>query len=261
MLEPIVNKEVEDLAADAKAPVVNDKVVSDKVEISREAYEQLLDRLEELESTPLRSNEIDDVDYLADEVVKPVQQQQVQPRVVTPINYDEMNNQQLATHIINTVVNQISNMAQPLGQEIQTLKVMREIDNCNKKYDDFSKYEKEIMQLAIKTPTLSIDDAYQLAKAKSPKKGDTDEKGGEVKRTKTERLLNLPSRSQLGDKPGVASASTKEVKVLTLEQAAQAAFDKIDGKKLKFKGVLKWIGVKLLIVCSPLHGHIVNPVQ
>jgi hypothetical protein len=147
---------------------------------------------------------------------------------ITMPNFDDMTNKQMVDWIVTNLGQVVSRTAQPLVNEITQLKVLQEMDKCERKHDDYSLYEEDIMKIAVKKPSLSIEEAYKLAKAEDPTRGEgVKETGEKTSRTKTERLLNLPSRGSLGDKSKMPSNLVQENKVYSLEEAAKAAFAKI----------------------------------
>jgi hypothetical protein len=116
--------------------------------------------------------------------------------------------------------------------EVQTLKVLREIDKCETKYDDFWNYEKEVYKIASSNPTLTIEQAYKLAKGDKEETKKGEDKKEEGRRTTTERLFNLPPRPIPGEKPSGAAASTRQGGIMSLKDAAQAAWEEVTKGKL-----------------------------
>jgi hypothetical protein len=203
-----------------------------KVELEQETYNALLDRVAELEAegaTRKRGggDETLDLESLAEEgkgkrVIKEQREK---------INFDEMNNEQLAQFIIDIVNEQGGARVNEIAVAVETLKVTSEIDRCERKHEDFWSYDKQIRQIAINNPSLSIEDAYFLAKSKSPAKKEKKE-GEEEKEptTRTEKLLKLPPRTH-GERPGVAVGSTAEkAGKMTTREAALKAWDENVGK-------------------------------
>jgi len=147
-------------------------------------------------------------------------------------DWDNLSNKEL----VQMVVEAVNKAGLGLQTEIESIKVMREIDKAESKHDDFWKYEDEIRKVAIENPSLSIEKAYRLAKAEvegeekegKKEKGEGKEEVGE-KKTKTEKLLNLPPRIPPGERTGVVSSSTKG-SVKTLREAALKSWDEIVGK-------------------------------
>lgn len=198
------------------ANVAAQAAAEEKVELSAEQYNALMDRLEELESSAKAPK--NQIDALAEEGRTRRKDEEVQ----APVNLDELTNTQLAQFLVQA--NRQDN--QRLVQEIETQKVLREIDKCEVKHEDFWDYKDEVHKTASENPTLTIEQAYQLAKGNNPKPEKSED--GKASRTVTEKLLNLPSRKVLGEKPGVASSSTKVAnKDMSTKEAAEMAWDEI----------------------------------
>jgi hypothetical protein len=110
------------------------------------------------------------------------------------------------------------------------MRVLREIDKAESKYEDFWQYEDKIRDISIANPSLGIEDAYQLAKSKTPARIKEGDDKTERKVTRTEKLLNLPART-FGEKPTVAAGSTRDiVRGDNLKKAAERAWDDVVGK-------------------------------
>lgn len=203
--------------------------IGEGVTLSGDQYNALLDRIYELESEAAnrsRDRSTYDVDDLADEARRqPVNQRRAAND--TDENVEEMNQEQFASYVVgevNKVVGRVVN-------EVETLKVLREIDKCEAKYEDFWEYEQEVQRIASENPQMSIERAYRLAKAESGEKGDKGTKSKTANQpSTTEKLLRLPPRSMPGEKPGVAPGSTSEGDVKTLKGAAERAWDEAVGK-------------------------------
>lgn len=199
------------------------------VTLSESTYAALLDRVAELEDTSSAhpKKEVYDVDELAEEGRRG-EAKLGKVEKIEEVDWEALSNKELVDRIVGSV----NEAGLGLVTKIETLKVLREINKGEAKHKDFWEYEKDIRKIASENPTLSIEDAYQLAKAK---KGDGKEekKGEEVKEvgaktTRTEKLLNLPPR---GEKPGVVSSSTKSGQTKTLREAADRAWDEAVGKE------------------------------
>ena len=193
------------------------------VTLSEVQYAALLDRVAELESVPFsRAKEVYNIDELAEEgrgKGKGVKEEEEE------VDWEDLSNKEL----VGKVVGVLNQTGLKLQTQIETLKVLREIDKAERDHDDFWEYEKKVREISMENPALSIEDAYQLAKTKSPvkkKEGEKEKEKGE-RTTKTEKLLNLPSR---GDSLGVVSSSTKGSEIKTLKEAANKAWDEVVGK-------------------------------
>lgn len=201
-----------------------------KVTLTAEQYNALLDRTAELEAMAAKSRreeETVDLDTLVEEGKRGKGARETETST-TPVNLDEMTNTQLAQHIINIVNEQGGARLLKVETAIETLRVLREIDKGEREHEDFWKYEDKIREVAMANPTLSIEDAYQLAKSKTPAKKEGEEK---ETTTQTEKLLKLPKRVPSGEKPHVAPGSTKPgEKGKSLRESALQAWDEVVGK-------------------------------
>lgn len=208
---------------ESEAPIEEPEPQADKegVFLTPEQYNALLDRVEELEMTPPQSYDgDDDIDTLANEGLE----KSTYPQQTPNKSLEEMNQTELAQFILSNVEEYGKGMA----TEIQTLKVLREIDKCENKYEDFWDYEEEVHKLAVDNPTLSVEQCYKLSKKESPARDTTtSDKTQGRQRTKTEKLLNLPSVSGTGEKPSISAGATKPGGNLSLKEAAQAAFAEV----------------------------------
>lgn len=216
-----------------------EKEVESKVVLDAEQYNALLDRMAELEAGSIkrsrRSDEVIDVDELADEGRSRREPERRVREEEEEIDWDNLSNKQLVEVVLNRVGAQLNEEAAPRLQKVEvaveTLRVLREIDKAEKDHEDFWEYEKEVRSISTANPTLSIEEAYELAKvrkgkAKSSKEGD----GKET--TQTERLLKLPPRIVSGEKPNkmVTSATKKSSTHVTLREATNEAWDEVVGK-------------------------------
>lgn len=203
------------------------------VTLGAEQYSMLLDRLSELEELAARIPQkqgregITTLDQLVEEGRGGRHQQaRQQPQNV---DLDDMNNTQLADYILN----EIQEMGNNLMVEIQTNKVLREIDKCEAKHDDFWQYQEEIFKISTKNPTLSIEQAYKLAKDEAGPKGDPKDKTGGPTPPITQKILNLPPKPQFGgERPGVAPNATRQGsdQPVSIKSAAERAWDEAIGK-------------------------------
>jgi len=197
------------------------------ITMSEEQYAALLDRVAELEDvSSSKGKEIYDIDELAEEGKR---KEVLLAKEGEEVDWENLTNKELVGRIVGAV--NVAGME--LSTKVETLKVLREIDKAEGKHDDFWKHEKEIRRIASNNPTLSIEEAYQLAKVGkegdkkvAPKEGEREEEVG-AKTTRTEKLLHLPPR---GEKPGVVSSSTKGSQIKTLREASDRAWDEVVGK-------------------------------
>lgn len=197
-----------------------------KVTLDGKTYNALLDRLEELEAlaTQAPRRKEDPIDDLYEEGLR----RSAAGETRETKELDEMSNTELFQYIMAIGSKQIHDIAVGL----ETVKLLRQIDKVSSKYDDFDVYEEEIKELAMENPTLSIEKAYKLAKAENPTKGQKKQLAGGPT-TRTERILQLPSRHVVGEKPSNMSGGSTKVtnKVYTTKDAAEEAWDEVVGKK------------------------------
>lgn len=226
MPEPSEKKEVTPSESVVKKEV---PVEEGKVTLDAEQYSGLLDRLAELEAIaakPRKGEETVDLDTLAKEGKRGKEKEEVE----IPTNLDEMTNTQVVEYAVGLVNKQGGERLQRLEVTVETLRVLREIDKGERDHEDFWTYEPEIKRIAMANPTLSVEDAYQLAKLKAPAKKEKGEEKEETT-TQTERLLKLPKRIPSGEKPHVAPGSTKPgEKGIGLRESALKAWDEVVGK-------------------------------
>ena len=210
---------------------------SQGIELDPETYNALLDRIAELEAISAQQPkqipqsqpqvELSELDELVEEVRRANQGKSPDQQV----DIDQMSNRQLAQFIIQQVNEQGGVRLQQLETTVETLKVIREIDKCEAKYNDFWQFEDRIKQLGVNNPTLSIEQAYKLAKAETPPAKKEEGEGQPVRPTRTERLLKLPSRLPHSEKPGPAAGSMRDSNpAKTLTDAAAKAWDEVVGR-------------------------------
>lgn len=206
-----------------------EQAVKQKVELDAEQYNALLDRLAELESLAykkeLASRPVS-LEDLAEEGKRWAPKEGEEEEVPTAKDLDELSNKELVEYIMK----EVNRAGQQLLTEVQTLKVLREIDKCEAKYEDFWDYKDLIQEIAIQNPSLSIEQAYKLAKVSSEEKAKAKQEKSEAKEPLSQKLLKLPPRVAPGEKPGVAPGSTRSSEIKTLKDAALKAWDEVVGK-------------------------------
>ena len=199
-----------------------------KIELTDEQYAALLERtasLEELENATKESRQKPSLDDLVHEGTQKQKEEEKQ----LPVDLDELSNTQLVNVVLDVINSQAGEKLNKMEVAVETLRIAREIDKAEVKYDDFWIYEDAIREISMNNESLSIEDAYQLAKLKNPQKT-TDGENKERKQTRTEKLLNLPPRT-FGEKPSVAVASTTSLdRGETLKSAATKAWEEVVGK-------------------------------
>jgi hypothetical protein len=207
------------------------------VVLDADTYNSLLDHIADLEELATGKRKGYDEDDDEDHIERLAREGARRKAVgggggVDDVDINDMTNEQL-THYILSVGSQ---PIQQLQVAVETLKYLREIDKAETKHEDFRLYEKDIQNIAIANPTLSIEEAYQLAKSQSPAKGDKGGKDGKDGSTRTERLFNLPPRQTFGEKPsGIVAGATRgtEEKTISIKDAANDSWNEMfpEGKK------------------------------
>ena len=190
------------------------------VTLTGEQYNALVDRLAELEDSLLHGPAKKEV-YTLDELESQGRRRAPKTEAIAEEDIDGLTNTQLANLIFDKAKNEV---ILPLQTEVATLKVLREIDKCELKHNDFWEYEKEIYAISTKNPSLSIEDSYKLAKGDRKEK----EEANPEKRI-GKKVHNLPPKVILGEKPGSLNAVTKTSEVKTLKDAATRAWEEIEG--------------------------------
>ena len=207
----------------------------EKVELDAQTYGALLDRLDELEEKhiqPMQPPVDDDPKSLIDELADEGKKDSDTPEITPPENLDTMSNTELLNFMVDVVNKQAGPKMRDMEVKFETLRVLREIDKAESKYDDFWRYEGKIKELSMANPSLNIEQAYKLARAENPPpKGEEGSETPIAKRTTTEKILNLPPRTAFGEKPSVASGTTTEVdRGSTMKDAGEKAWEEAVGK-------------------------------
>lgn len=145
-----------------------------------------------------------------------------------PKDLEEMTMSELAQYIFEVVQREV---AYPLMQKVEVLRVNQEVDKCEKKYPDFWDYRQEIWQIASNNPSLSIEQAYLLAKSQNPKqtapRPDTSNATSVTSLNAKKVASEQPKPSAVGDKPGVSGAAMRRSNVKSLREAAAMAWNEI----------------------------------
>lgn len=205
-----------DQKQEQEATKQEEQVQPQKVELTAEQYNALLDRIAELEALALKQQS---------QPVVPPSSQEYGTSEEAGVDIDQMSPREL----VQFINEQVSQIGQQLLVEIQTLKVQREIDKCEAKYPDFWDYEEAIRAIAMENPTLSIEQAYKLAKQQMEEEARP--KKAEATSSVTQRILKLPPKVVPGEKPSTAPSATRKTEPRTLREAAERAWEDIAGGK------------------------------
>jgi hypothetical protein len=187
---------------------------TDMVELAPEAYNALLDRLDELEGLALNKSKPSNIDDLANAGNQ---------RVGVPKSLSEDDiNEMKPTQIINLVLQHVNDtQVKPLLVKIEEMNIRDEIKDITKDEEDaklFESLKEEIYQVASKNPTLSLKQAFLLAK----------ESEGSVKPNSSpsnkDSLRHLPPRQTIpGEKPNTARVTVGDKVPETRRDAATEA--------------------------------------
>lgn len=182
-------------AAPATPPSADDS----KVTISKEDYQELLGAVSMLQ------------------LIAQQNQQQQKPQEpqhqLTPEDVDRMSNRQLLQLVQEQTI-------QPLLSELMTMKVREEIRECKAEFNDFNDYKKEVHALASANTSLSLRDAYLLAKAN--KKPATP-----APQSVTPSPSATPPAPTPGHKPGPAPTNVQASSQMSVRQAAEKALEQL----------------------------------
>jgi hypothetical protein len=188
------------------------------VHLSADAYNALLDRLDELEMRNIPASQQtppSNVDDLA-------QRGQRRDQAITPETINNMTPMQ----IVDFVIGHMNETAvKPLLTKIEEMNVKTEINEimADPKNADFVDLKEDIYKIAVENPTLSLKQALILArerKGASPTPPSPSNRG--------DLLRNLPPRRVIsGEKPNAAVVSTSEAVPETRMDAAKQALDEM----------------------------------
>ena len=191
----------------------------EEVKIPAGTYNALLDRLNELEEAVTKAatggKKGNEIDELADEGRGRRAPQA--PPAEAAVDLENVTNRDLVNMILGHVE---QNMMQPILVGLEKLRIQGEIKDLNA--PDFDEYKDAIYKIASKNPTLSIKQAYKLAKEEAPAKG------GDKSETPSRRdvLTNLPPRRPTpSEKPGTSQSATRKGDPSTIKDAAMMALE------------------------------------
>ena len=182
------------------------------VKLAPEAYNALLDRLDELEGLSVQGKK----PYNVEDLANSGQKRQQSGQQLTDEDLNEMKPAQL----IQLVSNHINEtQIRPLLIKIEEMNVRQEINEIMKdpKNADFIDLREEIYKIASANPTLSLKQAYKLAK---DEQGSTQSPNLNTK----DHLRGLPPRRVIsGERPSTATVATDaKVPETRVEAATQA---------------------------------------
>lgn len=141
---------------------------------------ELLDTLKEVKQQQ-QSSKDEALDALLKELIESPQEEKKVAEDLEEIANDP---KKLVEYVLNKV-NQ--SYIQPLLIKMEQMRVQEEIRECRQKYDDFDDHKEEILKIALQHPSLTLEQAYLLAKAKSPQKSTK----SEPKEQKEQKVVSI----------------------------------------------------------------------
>jgi hypothetical protein len=143
------------------------------------------------------------------------------------VDLDAMSNTEMAKWLMKTLK---KDMIDPLHENIKNVELTRAqkeaaaaVNAAAAKYNDFGQWDKEISVLIEENPSLSLDDAYTLARAKAPDKAKALDDVA-AKAVADEKGVD-DSPSPFGGLLPTSSASSESTQ-MTLDDAGEAAWTK-----------------------------------
>lgn len=186
------------------------------ITLSRDEYSQMVGNMAQMQAF------IEAVQQQASQSQAPTPQAQVDPNDI-----DRLSNSQMLGLIGRKVNQLIADSTQPVLQAVMTLSVKEEMREVQGEFDDFKDFKKDVYEIASKNSTLSLRDAYLIAKAN---------KSGKALPNDVKMKLETPTSSAptpkatSGERPGVGVSSLKTQHTMSVRDAAAEAL-----KELKYE--------------------------
>lgn len=185
---------------------------NDTVTLSKEEYAEMVGKMNQMQGAIQEFLEKETEKGQKEEQEREAQRQRAEAAQRGPQkDLDLMTNKELAMVILTEVE---SRMGRPLLQMVSTLAVKdekRDLEKyCEKNGENFEEYEEEIFKIATEKPTLSLMEAYKLAKS------------GRAPKAKEE-----PKKEEKGPKVGGEKPSSGKFEAggkMSLEEASKKAF-------------------------------------
>lgn len=164
------------------------------------------------------------------------------------VDLEGMNRKEFAGWLENRLGKRLSSLVQDVDKKVETVsestrqrEIETEIERSAAKHGDFYEWVSEMRSIHEKNPTLSVEDAYMLARAHDPKKAaQLDAKGQVSKKKDTDKQEpekdtqqgKDKSASQKGNFGGMTpgGAKTSQPSNMTPQQAAEDAWEKTMAK-------------------------------
>jgi hypothetical protein len=134
--------------------------MADKIEKDNEELKALIQELK----TELNNKKKVDTDKKAEEDKKAKQPEEQ----VT--DFSKMTPEQFYAHVKAETVKEMSEALKPFFQQVMALTYTSDRHRVSAKDKTFTDYEKDVQEIMTKNPSLDMDDALILAKAKNPPK-------------------------------------------------------------------------------------------
>lgn len=202
----------------------NNEQKENQVTMSKEDYEQLLNNIANLTNQVSTLTETSEKERNDREADRQRQEADRQRQNRQPIDLDNLSRQDFGNLILAEVHKMIernnSEKIDPLAQIVVSTVVNEEVADARRQYDDFDEFKDEILEIAGKNSSLSIKEAYHLAKSNNPKKA------AEVAE-KRNRQKEQPTG---GEKPGPSSGTFQPGGKMSLEEAVAQAAKAMEGK-------------------------------
>lgn len=170
---------------------------------------------------------------LVEQVKNPVKEPD-KPVVKDAVDLEGMSNAQLTEHITESVVKAINEQSiKPMQERFGVAEdkmerkfIQGDIDTAAENYSDFWQWKDEISKIVEEKPNLSIDEAYAIARSKSPDKlEELDKKAAEAKVEQDKKDAKKTDEEFGGLLPTSGLSSRNEG--MDTKEAAEAAFEEL----------------------------------
>ncbi len=151
---------------------------------------------------------------------------------------EDASREEFMGHIMNNIEFKLGKMLSGVNEKVDTTsteartdKLKRDVEIAKSKHSDFGEFVTEMRGIANDNPDLTIEDMYQLARARNPEKVEElakkakeveeKKKGEEAKKNETQNIFGglLPTSS--------VNSSNKSVGSMKEDEAANAAWDQV----------------------------------
>jgi hypothetical protein len=168
------------------------------------------------------------------------QQQQQQQQQTQEIDFENLNNTQLAGTIVKLVVGEVNKIIAPLASKTEATDTRVQVQEAAKLYPDFWEYKDSMVELASRRPDLSPVDVYVMVKGAEQASGRSlknarqqtqesdQDNGGQQQQSSQRQQTRNPVSTELSTGPG--GGSHRETPSQTYSEEAGKQFDKIFGK-------------------------------